>query len=81
MPWDRPLIDLIGPYTIIIEGHEEPLILKYLTMIYPGTRWFEVIQYNDKQSATIANLVSSMFWRSVYPIFGQAEEEFFLYDY
>ena len=76
MPWDRLFMDPIVPYKIIIECHDEPLVLKYLTMIDPTTRWFEAIQYNDKQEYKMANLASSIFWRSVYPIFGQAEDDF-----
>ena len=26
-------------------------------MIYPATEWFEILQYNNKEAATIANLV------------------------
>ena len=43
IPWDILLVDIIGPYKIRREGHEEPLILKYLTIIYMETRWIEII--------------------------------------
>ena len=39
------------------EVHEEPLILKSLTIIDPATGWFYKILYTDKQAATIANMV------------------------
>ena len=47
----------IGQYKIRIEGHDKPLTLKALTMIDPETGWFEIVQYNIKQTATIENLV------------------------
>ena len=43
IPWDRLLVDLIGPYIVRREGHEDPIILKSLTMIDPATGWFEII--------------------------------------
>ena len=35
-------------------------------MIYPETRWFEIVRYNDKQAAKIANLVEQT-WLCIYP--------------
>ena len=35
--------------------HDEPIIIKALTMIDPETRRFEIIQYKDKHADTIAN--------------------------
>ena len=35
-------------------------------MIDPVTRWFEIVQYDDKRAITIANLVETM-WLSRYP--------------
>ena len=35
-------------------------------MIEQETRWFEIIQYKDKKSATITNLVEQM-WLCRYP--------------
>ena len=32
-PWDESLVDIIGPYKIIKKGHDNPLILKALTVI------------------------------------------------
>ena len=54
------MVYLIGPYTIRGEGHDEPLILKALTIIDPETGWFEILQYNDKHTATIENLVEKI---------------------
>ena len=45
------------PIKIRIKGHKDPLILESLTMVDPATGWFEILHYNDKQEATIANLV------------------------
>ena len=39
------------PYKIRIEGHNDPLILKALTMIDLDTGWFEIVSYNEKQAA------------------------------
>ena len=36
-------------------------------MIDPVTGWFEIVQYDDKRSITIANLVETA-WLSRYPI-------------
>jgi len=55
-PWERLCVDLIGPYKIKREG-KEPLSLKAVTMIDPATGWFEIVQYDDKKSITVANLV------------------------
>ena len=54
------------PYIIIKEGHDDPLIIKALTMIYPITEWLKLVQYNDKDSAIIAKLVQQS-WISIYP--------------
>ena len=35
-------------------------------MIYPVTRWFEVVRYDDKRAIPIANLVETA-WLSIYP--------------
>ena len=34
-----------------------PLILKYFTIIDLVVAWFEIVQYNGKHAATLANLV------------------------
>ena len=44
-----------------------PLILKALTRIDPEIGWIEIVQYNNKQAATIANLVDQT-WLFVYPL-------------
>ena len=51
------MLDLIGPYIIRIEGRDDSLILKVLTIIDLETGWFLIARYNDKQADTIANLV------------------------
>ena len=57
-PWERLCVDLIGPYNIKskIQGVKIPT-LKCVTMIDPATGWFEVSQYDDKKSITVANIV------------------------
>jgi hypothetical protein len=65
-PWDVLCVDLIGPYTIKRKG-QIALTVKCVTMIDPATGWFEIAQYNDKQSYTIANIVDTT-WFSRYPL-------------
>ena len=50
--WDLLLLDLIEPYRIIREGHDDPLILKSITMVDPMTGWYEIVWYNNKKVAT-----------------------------
>ena len=56
-PWDKLCVDLIGPYKINRKGHKDPLICRCVTMIDPATGWFEIHQYDDKRSITVANIV------------------------
>ena len=55
-PWNRLCVDLIGPYKIRRKGKKD-IIFKCVTMIDPATGWFEVHQYDDKKSITVANIV------------------------
>ena len=64
-PWDKMCIDLIGPYKIRRKGTND-LICKCVTMIDPATGWFEVHEYDDKRSITVANIVEQE-WLSRYP--------------
>ena len=64
-PWDKLCIDLIGPYKIRRKGKED-LICRCVTMIDPATGWFEIQQYDDKQSITVANIVEQE-WFARYP--------------
>ena len=64
-PWKKLCVYLIGPYKILRKG-KYPLILKYVTMMYPVTGWFEVKQYSDKKATTTANLVETT-WLVRYP--------------
>ena len=57
IPREILLVDIIGPYKIRREGNDKPLILNALTMIDLATGWFEIVSYNDKQAATISNIV------------------------
>ena len=65
IPWDRLCIDLIGPYTIRRKGRKN-LICRCVTMIDPATGWFEIYEYDDKRSITVANIVEQE-WFSRYP--------------
>ena len=64
-PWDKLCVDLIGPYKIRRKGQKE-LICRCVTMIDPATGWFEIQQYDDKQSITVANIIEQE-WFSRYP--------------
>ena len=65
MTRNKLCVDLIEPYKIRRKDRE-PLISKYVTMINPVTRWFEITQYNDKKATTITNLVETN-WLIRYP--------------
>ena len=65
IPWDKMCIDLIGPYKIRRKGQPD-LICKCVTMIDPATGWFEIHQYDDKRSITVANIAEQE-WFSRYP--------------
>jgi hypothetical protein len=56
---------LIGPFKIRRKGKED-LICRWVTMIDPATGWFEIQQYDDKQSITSANIIEQE-WFSRYP--------------
>jgi transposase InsO family protein len=64
-PWDKLCVDLIGPYKIRRKGKED-LICRCVTMIDPATGWFEIQQYDDKKSITVANIIEQE-WFSRYP--------------
>ena len=64
-PWDKMCIDLIGPYKIRRKGKDD-LVCKCVTMIDPATGWFEIHQYDDKRSITVANIAEQE-WFSRYP--------------
>ena len=64
-PWDKLCIDLIGPYKIRRKGLPD-LICKCVTMIDPATGWFEIHEYEDKRSITVANIAEQE-WFSRYP--------------
>jgi hypothetical protein len=64
-PWDKLCVDLIGPYKIRRKGIKD-LICRCVTMIDPATGWFEIQQYDDKQSITVANIIEQE-WFSRYP--------------
>jgi transposase InsO family protein len=65
IPWDKLCVDLIGPYSIRRKG-QETLVCRAVTMIDPATGWFEIHEYNDKKSITVANIVEQE-WLCRYP--------------
>jgi len=65
-PWDVLCVDLIGPYSIRRKGRPN-LTVKCVTMIDPATGWFEIAEYDDKRSITIANIVEQQ-WLCRYPL-------------
>jgi transposase InsO family protein len=65
VPWDKLCVDLIGPYKIRRKGRKD-LVCKAVTMIDPATGWFEICQYDDKKSITVANIVEQE-WFCRYP--------------
>jgi hypothetical protein len=67
MPWDRLCVNPIGPNNIKsnIKGVKIPP-LKCITMIDSATGWFEIKQYGDKKSITVANIVEQE-WLTHYP--------------
>ena len=64
-PWDKLCIDLIGPYKIRRKGKPD-LICRCVTMIDPAIGWFEIQQYDDKRSMTVANIAEQE-WFTRYP--------------
>ena len=65
IPWDKLCVDLIGPYKIRRKGQPD-LVCRCVTMIDPATGWFEICQYDDKRSITVANIVEQE-WLCRYP--------------
>ncbi len=65
-PWDKLCIDLIGPYKIRRKGKQKDLVCRCVTMIDPATGWFEIKQYDDKRSITVANIAEQE-WFTRYP--------------
>ena len=65
IPWDKMCIDLIGPYKIRCKGQKD-LECKCITMIDPAMGWFEIHQYDDKRSITVANIAEQE-WFMRYP--------------
>ena len=63
--WNKICVDLMFPYKICRKG-KEPLMVKLVTIIDPVTRWFEVVQYSDNKTMTVANLVETN-WLVRYP--------------
>ena len=62
----NPWIGILAAADLTVRSTYLNIILKAVTMIYPVTRWFEINQYRNKKSMTIANLVETM-WLVRYP--------------
>ena len=60
-------VNLIGSYKIQTKkcGHKIPELM-HVMMIDPATGWFEIKQYDDKKSITVANIVKQE-WLARYP--------------
>ena len=43
--------------TFSVEGNDNYLIPKSFTRVYPYDGWFKIVQYINKQAATISNIV------------------------
>ena len=68
IPWNILSVHIIGPYKFRLECHDNPFLLKVLTMIDLSTRWFEIVQYNDQQASKISNMVNQTWlWKYPFP--------------
>src|SRR5687767_7031163 len=63
--WDKMCIDLIGPYKLCRKGLPD-LVYKCVTMNDPASGWFEIHQYDNKKSITVANIAEQE-WFLRYP--------------
>ena len=63
-PWDLLCIDLIGPYTVTLEGNKTTR-LQAMTFIDPATGWFEIEQVHNRTSAHMSHLLD-LIWISLY---------------
>ena len=59
LPWNKLYVDLIFTYVTRKKGHKENLHLKFVTVIYPVTWWFEITRYIYKRAILISNLVGT----------------------
>ena len=59
IPQNKLCVYLICPYVKRINGKTDNLYLNGVTMIYPVIGWFKIMQYDDKISISIANLVEN----------------------
>jgi hypothetical protein len=56
-PWQTLCVDLIGPYTVRTKKGTQSL--HAMTMFYPATSWFEVVEIPNKKAVTCANSVEN----------------------
>ena len=65
-PWEVLCVDLIGPYQIKNKKSKEDIKLHAVTMIDPASGWFEIVQIQNKEAHTVAEVVEQT-WFSRYP--------------
>ena len=63
-PWDEVAVDLIGPWTITVHGHDLEFLA--LTCIDPVTTLSEIVRIDDKSSAHVAMKFENQ-WLARYP--------------
>ena len=63
VPWHTVLVDLIGPWTTLVNGQE--LEFKVLTIIDTVTNLLEIVRIDNKKSRNIAQLFANI-WLSQY---------------
>ena len=56
IPWDKLCVELIGTYKIRRKVQDD-LIFKAVIMIDSATGWFEIHQYEDKNTKIVASIV------------------------
>lgn len=64
IPWQTVCVDLIGPWTLNVDGEETPFLA--LTIIDPVTNLVELVRLEDKTSAHVALMFENT-WLSRYP--------------
>ena len=63
-PWETLCVELVGPYTVSIDGTDR--VLWEMTFIDPTTGWFEVAEIPDKKSGKMSHTLDTV-WLSQYP--------------
>ena len=66
IPWNRVNVDLVGPYSVKIQGTRRKIQLRAMTMIDPATGWFEVKEIEEPTAACCQAAFDDT-WLSRYP--------------